>query len=214
MEERRLEVDQSSTCKSNPECGLIKWIMVMRITSRINPVGPVVHQFSILNPAHSTFAPEISLTFILINIIPYPEQIVTITQNLMYKLNDDPDLHAVAYGHQTTTFQSLWIMAWPLKLQDKGNGRKTDHSRRRAEEFNRGDHVGGVGWVHQGTILGDQYPTVYGIGVVGFSWTAFKVDGADSEAEPAACLHLTTTFRGFFQKKTSNIMNRKTRAHE
>ena len=139
------------------------------------------------------FSPKGQLTIIM----PYPKQIITMAQNFINEREENVQL-------QETRFYMLWNtilnLHFPFTL---GYGmapqtheakflRRKDYSRVgrcrrrcRAEELLWWDHgrdghiAGRVGWFINERFSQTRYPTIYGIGGVGLSWTALKVDKID-----------------------------------
>jgi hypothetical protein len=146
-----------------------------------------------------------TMVWTLTSIMPYPKQIVTMAQNLANELNDDPGLYetrfymlwhtiinyhfpiALDYGvapQTSTTATGTKEMFLIVKV-----GRKTDHIvvvvmlKKSTEETKAEMEKVKAELVEfiKGRFSETQYPTIYGIGVIGFSWTAFKLDGAGSD---------------------------------
>ena len=134
----------------------------------------------------------------------YPKQIITMAQNLTNELDDDPGLYKtrfymlwhtiinyhfpIALDHgvapqTSTTATGMKELFLIVKV-----GRKTDHivivvmlkkstKETKAEmEKVKAELVEFI----KGCFSETQYLTIYGIRDIGFSWTAFKLDGAGS----------------------------------
>ena len=146
-----------------------------------------------------------SLNDCLNNTMPYPKQIITMAKYLTNELDDDPDLHETKFYMLWHTIISYHFpidldygVAPETQITATGTKemfliikavRKTDHVvvvvklKNSAEETKAEMETVKAELVEfiEGRFSETQYPTIYGIGVIGFSWTAFRVDRAGSD---------------------------------